>query len=271
MTCPLITLTTDFGTADPYVGIMKGVVLALNPNARIVDITHDVRPQAILQGSFLIGKSYRHFPNGSIHVVVVDPGVGTDRRPLLLLTPEAAFVAPDNGVLSHVVSRGSSTPSAGLPQDYKAYSLTNPDFWLHPVSNTFHGRDIFAPVAAHLSLGVEPQRLGEPMNALTLLDISPLRWKRDVLEGRIVHVDRFGNLVTDIEAEILGQGEGLEIAVGSTRIPGLSSSYAEGGSLMGIIGSFGTLEIAARDSSAAVALGADLGDAVRVFRRPPAR
>ena len=268
MAGPVITLTTDFGTSDPYAGVMNGVILGINPEARIVELTHQVRPQAVHQGAFLIGKSHRYFPPGTIHLVVVDPGVGTARRAILLLTPTAAFVAPDNGVLTYVVPEENRQARAGLPEGYRAYSLTNPAFWRNPVSNTFHGRDIFAPVAAHLSLGVEPERLGESADSLTLLSLSRPRWQAGLLKGNVVHVDRYGNLVTDIEANILGEGNDIRIEVKGRVIDGLSRSYAEGGELMGIIGSFDTLEIAARNGSAASTLGADIGDGGRVTRLP---
>lgn len=268
--CPTITLTTDFGTVDPYVGTMRGVILNLNPQAQIVDITHAVRPQAIHQAAFLIGGSYHYFPPKSIHVVVVDPGVGTSRRTILLTTPDATFIAPDNGVLTHVIKRSPRLPHEGLPKGHRAYSLNNPAYWRHPVSGTFHGRDIFAPVAAHASLGRDPYLMGEAIDNLILLEISHPFWDGDVLDGKIVHIDRFGNLVTDIKSDLLlerenpGHGNSMEILIGETRITGLSNSYAEGRQLMGICGSFDTLEIASRDSNAASALNADIGDKVRV-------
>jgi S-adenosylmethionine hydrolase len=269
-----ITLTTDFGIVDPYVGIMRGVILNLNPLAQIVDITHAVRPQSIHQAAFLIRGSYHYFPKESIHVVVVDPGVGTSRRAIILTTPDATFIAPDNGVLTHVIKAGASLPVGGLPRGHKAYSLNNPAYWRHPVSGTFHGRDIFAPIAAHISLGKDPNLMGEAIDNLTLLQISCPFWDGDVLDGKIVHIDRFGNLVTDIKSDLLlegenpGQGKSVEIQIGGARITGLSNSYADGKQLMGICGSFGTLEIAARNSSAASTLNVDLGDTVRVLSRP---
>jgi hypothetical protein len=270
---PVITLTTDFGTGDPYVGIMKGVILGINPRAVVVDLCNDVQPQNILQAAFLIGTSHRFFPQGSIHLVVVDPGVGTSRRALLLLTPSASFIAPDNGVLSYVVREGfgEEVPSlsggrVALPAGYRAFSLTNPRYWLHPVSATFHGRDIFAPAAAHLSLGTPPEKLGEEVKDLTWLPIPEPRREGDALEGQVLHIDRFGNLITSIPARLLS-GE-VEVEIKGRRIVGLSPSYAQGGDLLAILGSHGNLEVAAREDSAARLLGARIGDRLRVTIRP---
>ena len=173
---PPIVLTTDFGIADPYVGLMKGVILRINPNAALIDLTHLVQPQNVRQGAFLLGNSHRFFPQGSIHVAVVDPGVGTDRRALLLETPTSRFLAPDNGLLSCIVGeyldKAPELPGrVTVPPDVSAYHLTNPGYWLQPLSRTFHGRDVFAPVAAHLSLGVLPHELGVPVNDMVWLPI----------------------------------------------------------------------------------------------------
>ena len=266
----IITLTTDFGTADPYAGVMKGVILGINPGATIVDITHEVQPQSILEGAFAIGSSHRFFPSGTVHVVVVDPGVGTSRDALLLATPSAFFLAPDNGVLSRVVGEGFpdepdvSEDRVPLPADYSAYRLTNSEFWLHPVSSTFHGRDVFAPVAGHLSLGVPVDQLGEAVQSLAWLPSPRPAWDGGGIVGRVVHVDRFGNLVTDIPASQLPQQGQVTIEVGGRQIQGLSRSYSEGGTLLAIIGSVDTLEVSVRNGSAAGQLGAKVGDAVRV-------
>ena len=272
-TSPIITLTTDFGTQDPYVGVMKGVVLGINPHASIIDISHDVQPQSILEGAFIIGSSHRFFPKGTLHVAVVDPGVGTSRSALLLVTPSAYFLGPDNGVLSYIVKEGfrgepemSSDSQVRVPHDYRAYRLTNPEFWLHPVSSTFHGRDIFAPVAAHLSLGVPEDRLGEEVRQLMYLPIEQPRWNGDTLAGRVVHVDRFGNLITDIPAALLSGGNPITIGIKEHCISGLSQSYAEGEWLLAIVGSNNTLELSVRNGNAAHSLGAKMGEDVRVRR-----
>ena len=227
---PVVTLTTDFGTADPYVGAMKGVILSINPHVSIVDISHEVRPQSILEGAFVIGNSHEFFPEGTIHVVVVDPGVGTPRIPLLLATPSATFVAPDNGVLTRVIKKGFRRPPevagdcrVAVPEGYAAYHLTSQQFWLHPVSSTFHGRDIFAPVAAHLSLGVSAHLLGEEVDHLAWLPQQEPISDGDRLTGQVVHVDRFGNLITNIPAGELSRRNDLIIEVKGHRIAGLSS------------------------------------------------
>ena len=288
MDSSFITLTTDFGTADPYVGMMKGVILRINPRASIVDISHDVPPQSIFQGAFIIGSSHRFFPTGTVHVVVVDPGVGTSRNPLLVVTPWAIFFAPDNGVLSYVLKEGldkgnegraasQACPKGGerpcpegaervaLPNEYRAYHLTNPEFWLHPVSATFHGRDIFAPVAAHLSLGVPPDRLGRQVKDAICLRLPQPSWDGATLVGQVAHIDRFGNLVTNIPAGTLPSEGSMTVDVKGRRIAGLSHSYAEGGGLLAIVGGYGNLEVSVKNGSAAQSLQAAVGDRVTVI------
>ena len=267
----LITLTTDFGTTDPYVGIMKGVILGINPDAHIVDISHHVQPQSVLQGAYVIGSSHRYFPQGTIHVVVVDPGVGTSRNALVLVTPTARFLAPDNGVLSYVVAEalgdGHQDPFAdqvSVPDGYEAYRLTAQGYWLQPVSATFHGRDVFAPVAAHLSTGVPPERMGDRVSSIMWEAPPRPRWEGDELVGQIVHLDRFGNLITNIPAELLPVQGSVVCLIKDRRIEGLSPSYAEGERLLAVVGSWGTVEVSVKNSSAAEELRAKVGDPVRV-------
>ena len=275
MDASIITLTTDFGTKDPYVGALKGVILGINRGARLVDLCHDVQPQAIRQAAFLIGMSHRYFPQGTVHMVVVDPGVGTSRRALLLVTPSACFVGPDNGVFSYILMEGFdkrlpaevTTSHIPLPSGCKAYHLTNPKYWLHPVSSTFHGRDVFAPVAGHLSLGVAPQELGEEVGEVVYLSVSPPRWEGETLQGKVVHIDRFGNLITDIQADVLSDDSSVDIQVKGRRIQGVSLSYAEGEMLLAVVGSYNTLEVAEKNGNAAHNLDASVGDAVRVVRQ----
>lgn len=275
MDAPIITITTDFGTHDPYVAEMKGVILQINHHATIVDISHEVEPQRVAQGAFLLGSAYPYFPSNAIYVAVVDPGVGTLRRAVLLVAPQGLFVAPDNGVLTYAVRETAEYRGSGhgrrflqpvevpVPAGFSAYALSNPDLWRHPVSDTFHGRDIFAPVAAHLSLGVSPEEVGDSLRSLVCLSIPHPRWEGNALRGHVIHVDRFGNLVTTVEGGSLPQ-RGVEVRLKSHRIAGLSRSYAEGPELLAIIGSHGTLEIAVRNGSAAQELGADVGDVVVV-------
>lgn len=268
----MITLTTDFGTTDTYVGVMKGVITAINPDALLVDLTHDVDPQSILHGAFLLGSAYRFFPPNTIHLVVVDPGVGSSRRPILLDTPKGRFVGPDNGVLTYVLKDASMQASSmegseqRLLEGYRAYHLTNSDYWLHPLSSTFHGRDVFASVAGHLSLGVPPLELGEEIVSLTCLPTINLVWEDDRLVGQVVHVDRFGNLITDIQGECLDPGNKIMVETKGRYICGLNSYYSQASGLMAIIGSYDTLEIAMRNGSAERELGASINDSVVVRR-----
>ncbi len=273
-----IVLTTDFGLADPFVGVMKGVVLGINPQARLIDLTHQIQPQNVLQGAFVLGTSYRFFPPGTIHVVVVDPGVGTSRRALLLTTPRGWFVAPDNGVLSYVLQDLlDCVPEQGgmvtLPAGLEAFSLTNPRYWLQPVSSTFHGRDIFAPVAAHLSLGVAPREMGEPVPKMACLPL-PRAIHSDQgggqsIEGEVIIVDHFGNLVTNIPSTALLGVEDIQVTVKGHRISGLSRTFQQTEDtsetqLVALLGSNGYLEIALPNGSAAGLLAAGTGETVRV-------
>jgi S-adenosyl-L-methionine hydrolase (adenosine-forming) len=276
MVPPPIVLTTDFGLADPYVGIMKGVIFNINPRTIIVDLTHQAQPQNLQQAAFILGSSFRFFPPNSIHVVVVDPGVGTERRAILLVTPDARFLAPDNGVLSHVLSNYlEKTPDGSpgmvpVPRECAVYQLTNSQYWLHPVSNTFHGRDIFAPVAAHLSLDVPPDAMGQRVSELVWLP-SPLpSYRPDGIHGEVIYADHFGNLITNIPGQKLAGVEKPLVQIKGRRITRLSQTFHGGGiraddNLLALIGSHGFLEIAVRDGSAALALGAGRGEPLSVY------
>lgn len=270
---PVITLTTDFGTSDAYVGALKGVILSLNPAATIVDITHDVRPQEVVQGAFILGSTSPYFPEGTIHVAVVDPGVGTERRGLVLATPRALFVGPDNGLLSAALpddARGTApepteASPVPVPAGYRAVAITRREYMGESVSSTFHGRDVFAPVAAHLSLGVAPEEFGE--GVASVLAFPPFRARRRPdggLQGRVLHVDRFGNLVTDVREEDLSSGD-MQVEVRGRVLRGLRQTYAGAEGLTALIGSSGHLEIALPNGSAADSLGARVGDAVVVM------
>ena len=295
MPSTIISLTSDFGHSSGYVGVMKGVALSLNPHAALVDISHDVPPQDIAHGAFVLGSIYRYFPPESIHLAVVDPGVGTSRRALLLVTPAGKFLAPDNGLLTYVVA-DQERPNSGeglegaqegtsrhegladsqrtfmepfatpVPDGCSAYVLNRAEFWHRPVSDTFHGRDIFAPVAAHLSRGVPPERFGDAVGELVNLNIHSARGQGDAIEGRIIFVDHFGNLVSNIRSPDIVGGE-VEVEVGGARIKGLSRSYAEGRGVTALIGSHGYLEIAETNGSAAERLGAGVGSGVTVARQ----
>lgn len=267
----IVTLTTDFGLTDAYIAAMKGVILGINPEAKLVDICHTVRPQNVAQAAFILSTTYRYFPQGTIHLAVVDPGVGTQRQAIILRTPHAYFVAPDNGVLSYVfqqygdVKGGQETME--LPPELEAVAITRPEFWRTPVSATFHGRDIFAPIAARLSLGHAPEEFGEKVPSLTVLPlVHPHMVSKDVMVGHILHIDNFGNIITNITSEDLPRHD-ITIEIGSHVISGLSRTYGEGEGLLALIGSSGYLEIALKDGSASAHLGVDIGAQVNIRAR----
>jgi S-adenosyl-L-methionine hydrolase (adenosine-forming) len=251
---PLITLTTDFGLSDHYVGTMKGVILSICPAARIVDISHDVTPYEIGEGAYLLTQAYRFFPRGTVHVVVVDPGVGTSRRPILAQTAGQYFVAPDNGVLSMIYAR----------EKHKVRAVTGDRYFLKPVSATFHGRDVFSPVAAHLARGIAPAQFGKLINDyLRLTFDSPHRTGRRGWTGAILHIDRFGNMVTNFAVADFPELDkrAFEFTAGLRRIGVLAPNYAACGSgePFVIAGSSGYYEISVNQASAAKLLGCVAG------------
>ncbi len=253
----IITLLTDFGTSDGYVSIMKGVILGINPDATIVDISHDVQPQNIRQAAYLLDTVYAYYPQDTIHIVVVDPGVGTKRQAVVVKTPEALFIAPDNGVLSLVAKDRIGT-----------IAITNPKYWLSKVSATFHGRDIFAPVAAHLSLGISPNKFGETISSIiTLASPQPKIEPDGAIIGQVIHIDHFGNLITNIKSNDLPQTD-FVIELKNSVISRLISSYAEGDELLALIGSNDHLEIGVKNGNAAAILGAEYGDRVNIITNP---
>jgi S-adenosyl-L-methionine hydrolase (adenosine-forming) len=268
----IITLTTDFGLDDAYVAAMKGVILRINPEAAIVDICHSIEPQNIRQAAFVLSTAFCYFPQDTIHVVVVDPGVGGPRRAIILETDNAIFVAPDNGVLSYVVqastSKRISRPTImKLPAELQAFEITNSKYWHHPVSPTFHGRDIFAPVAAHMSLGTPLNQLGQSIPSVSVFPLPGPKVDADGnLVGHILHIDHFGNLTTDIASEDLPSG-GCSIQVAGRQIGSLSHSYQQGRGLLALIGSSGRLEIAWKGGHAARLLESRVGDELRITRR----
>jgi S-adenosylmethionine hydrolase len=252
---PVITLLTDFGSADPYVGMMKGVIATICPEANVVDITHEVPPQDIRTGAFFLERSFRYFPPGTIHVAVVDPGVGTSRKPVAVRSDGHIFVGPDNGLLFF---------GAGRP---RAVALTRASYFRAAVSHTFHGRDVFAPVAAHLAAGVPFQSLGSAQSRIVRLpSVRPRRTKRG-LRGAVVSVDRFGNLITNLDLAAWKSLRRPRLAVGSFVATELCRSYGSvrPGELALILGGYGLLEIAARDRSAAKTLGLRSGALVELL------
>ena len=274
---PIITLTTDFGLSDAYVAAIKGVILGINPDAKLIDLCHSIQPQNVPQAAFVLSTAYPFFPRKTVHVVVVDPGVGSNRRAIILRTPSADFVAPDNGVLSYVVQEFSAGPAENdnslqqreLESGVEGVAITNPNFWRMPVRPTFHGRDIFAPVAALLSLGFPPVDFGEEISAVTMLPLPhPYQAADGLLVGHILHIDNFGNLITNIKSDNLPQANrAVTIEAGSQLIGGLSRTFAEGKGLLALIGSSGYLEIAVKGGSAQALLDARVGDEVRIRQK----
>lgn len=254
----IITLTTDFGTSDHYAGAMKGVIYTINPQAVVVDVSHAVASYDLLDGALTIAQAYHYYPTDSIHVVVVDPGVGSARRPILARTEKHVFVAPDNGVLSLVYERDTRV---------SVRHITAEHYFLQPVSQTFHGRDIFAAVAGWLSKGVEPANFGEEITDAVRFSIpKPKRRDGGHLQGVVMKADKFGNLITNIAPQdcpelFAGPTPRFSIVIKQREIASLKTSYAEGatGELFAILGSLGYLEIATNRGSAARMLEAGRG------------
>ena len=243
---PIITLLTDFGSRDAFVGIMKGVMLGINPSVSFVDLSHDIPPQDILAGALVLRSAVPFFPAGTIHVAVIDPGVGSKRRALLVETPEAFFVGPDNGLLSLAAPASAAT---------RVIHLTNEEYFLLPRSQTFHGRDVFAPVAAHLSRGVSPKQFGDSISTMECLPQPRVELRPNGLTGSVIYVDHFGNVVTNITAGDLRpfSMNSLLVSMDTMQIHGVVPSYAavEIGAPAAVINSWGLLEIAVRNGSAA--------------------
>ena len=286
----VITLLTDFGNQDAYVGIMKGVIAGINPFANVVDIRHSIPPQDIFSSAYLLYSSYKYFPRKTIHVAVVDPGVGSRRDIVCVETKDYFFLVPDNGLLSYIVQE--ERPKSII-------RLTNSKYFLPSLSSTFHGRDVFAPVAAHLSLGVKPQQLGIKINQLEQLDVpNPVQKKAGRVEGQIIYIDRFGNLITNITKEYLVKGTGgqkpevrsmkpdafekiskekilskydtIETTIGKKRIVGLSKTYtdAKPGEPLVLIGSAGFLEVSINQGNAQKYFKVDKGNKVIIKCNP---
>ncbi len=259
MTRPILTLTTDFGLSDHYVAAMKGAILGICPNAQIVDISHEARPFEVSDGAYLIAQAYAAFPRKTVHVVVVDPGVGTARRPILMEAAGQRFVAPDNGALATIYSR----------EKHKIRLVSNERFFRKPVSRTFHGRDIFAPVAAHLAAGVAPARMGKIVeDYLRPAFMKPYHTGKRSWMGTILHIDHFGNIVTNFRAgdypDLIRQG--FRLAFGPCEVTVMARNYAEcgQGELFAIEGSSGYLEVSVGQRSAAKQIGCETGAAVEL-------
>ena len=268
----VVTLITDFGDADHYVGVMKGVIAGINPDVEIIDVCHQVNSYDIFDGAYALAQSYRFFPTDTIHLIVVDPGVGTARRPILARTMDYKFVAPDNGVLSLVYEREESIEVRHITSDH---------YFLNPVSNTFHARDIFAPVVGWLSKGVEVDKFGEPITDYAkFVSPKPKRVSDQLLKGVALRVDKFGNIITNISPEDVPQlfqenPPPFKIIINQQEISRLNLSYTMGkpSEIFAIVGSSGFLEICTNRGSAAKALNAGRGAEVGVMlgeSAPPA-
>jgi S-adenosylmethionine hydrolase len=261
----MITLLTDFGLSDYFVPAVKGVILTINPEVRIIDITHDVAAHDIQAAAFTLGACYHNFPSGTIHVVVVDPGVGSSRRAIVAEAGGYIFVGPDNGVFSFVYARESNP---------RVFHVTNDRYFRHPVSATFHGRDVFAPVAAHIAGGARPEEIGAEIEDYVRFEIPRPRVSQGVIDGRIIHIDRFGNLVTNFteaELKLSDIGPSTKIHIKERDVRRFNAYFAEAGApdnddLFAYPGSAGFWEIALWRRSAAEFINARRGDEVILDR-----
>ena len=256
----IITLTTDFGVGSRYVAAMKGVILSICPTATMVDIAHDVPPQDVRRAALLLDDAAEWFPPETIHVAVVDPGVGADRAIVYARIGSQQFIAPDNGLLSRLAAR---RPPEMIMR------LSDPAYWLQNVSTTFHGRDIMAPVAAHLASGLDPRRLGTPLEQLVMLDWPEPKVQPTRIDGEVIEVDGFGNLITNITAEMLAgrpTDSRASIVCAGHEVRGIHRAYAEqpDGMLAALVGSNGRLELAVVGDNAARRLGVGVGLSVTI-------
>jgi S-adenosylmethionine hydrolase len=258
---PIVTLTTDYGTNDHLVGVMKAVILSINPEINIVDITHSVLPHDLLDGALAIGQAYKYFPPKTVHVVVVDPGVGTARRPILVASDTHYFVAPDNGVLSSVYDQTEAL---------YVWNIISEHYFRQPVSNTFHGRDIFAPVAAWLTKSWQSGAFGEPIEDFVRFALPKPKTNGNVVKGVVLKVDQFGNLITNLRAEdvpaVSAEGGKFTIKAGNATVNKLVPTFASGanGEAIGLIGSSGYLEISVNKANASKSLALGRGAEVTV-------
>lgn len=260
---PIVTLTTDFGLSDHFVGAMKGVMLGINPSLQFVDISHQVTSHDVFDGAMTIGLSYSYFPTGTIHLVIIDPGVGSSRRPIIARGAQQIFVAPDNGILSLVYEREERMEVRHVTADH---------YFLKPVSQTFHGRDIFAPVAAWLTKGVEISKFGEIVtDYVRFVPPKPRRLEDGQMQGAVIKVDKFGNLITnlgpsDLPGMFTLSPPRFRITINQQEITRICTSYSMGGSseVFAIAGSSGFIEICQNCASAAGSLKAARGTEIKV-------
>lgn len=260
----IITLLSDFGSRDGYVAAMKGMILRINPQALVVDLSHEIEVHDIMAGAIVLASAYPYFPLGTIHVAVVDPGVGGRRRALIVETSGGVFVGPDNGIFTLVYDREAHI---------RVVAVENPKLIAPTVSRTFHGRDVFAPVAAYLSLGVPVERFGPRVDQGAKVSFARPHVAGDTLEGEVIHIDRFGNLVTNISKDLFARFVGQErprIQLAGRDVSGPYEAYEKGraGEIFGIFGSSDLLEISMRETHAGKVLGLERGTPVRVVRSP---
>ncbi len=253
----IITLTTDFGLRDPYQGAMKGAILSIDPAAAIMDISHLVASGNVIEGAFVMRSACPYFPDGTIHAGVVDPGVGSERKAVLVQTERYFFIGPDNGLLS-LAANGDGIK--------RVIELENRRFFRKEVSDTFHGRDVFGPVAAHLCLGIDPALLGRQLDKLSGLDLPMPVISKGMIAGEVIYIDSFGNAITNIRGKEMWNRAGLEVGIKGLKLKGVFSTYskAPNGAAVALIGSTGLLEIAVNKGSASDALGIRVGDEVTV-------
>lgn len=257
----IITLLTDFGLKDGNVGVMKGVIWGINSQAKIADISHNISPQNIREASLILLRSAVYFPHGTIHMVVVDPGVGTERRPIAAQVGPYYFVGPDNGVITMLFEEANKKG-----WEVRFVHTDDPNYWLAEISNVFHGRDIFAPVAAYLSRGVPLEKMGSPINDYSLINLQkPVRLER-IIRGEVIHIDHFGNLSTNIREEHIDYRQKFNVSIGEHVIDGIVKTFGERelGELIALYGSTGNLILSVVNGNAAEYLGADVGDAVTI-------
>lgn len=253
----IIALVTDFGTKDYFVGALKGVILQINENAKIIDITHEIEPQNINSAAFNLRACYKNFPPQTIFVAVVDPGVGSNRRAILVETKDCFFIAPDNGLLSFVFNE---------TENLRVIEITNENFFVHPLSKTFHGRDVFAPVAAHLSNGIAPEKFGVRINNfIKLPEIKPHKISENEIEAQILHLDHFGNVITNLTKNDLPFDFQIEINGQKIKMNFDFYAQAERDEIFTIFGSAGFLEIVAFQNSAQKLLNVRKDDKIKAF------
>ena len=257
----IITLTTDFGIKDGNVGVMKGVIWGIAPDAQIADISHTISPQNIREGALILARSVPYYPSGSIHIAVVDPGVGTQRRPIAARLGAQRFVGPDNGLITLLLERAEREL-----WPVEIVHLDKPQYWLPEVSHVFHGRDIFAPAAGYLAAGVSLEMLGSPIDDPVRLQLPEPERTESGLRGEVIHIDHFGNISTNIRYEHLGVGLNAIVRLGGIEVHGLVKTFGErpSGEWVALYGSTGNLLVAVVNGSASQRLNTKIGDEVEV-------